>query len=35
MSLPPVARWIYDWKPEAGSEEEKLANYYLQHKNWI
>jgi len=35
MSLPPVARWIYNWKPEAGSEEEKLANYYLQHKNWI
>jgi coproporphyrinogen III oxidase len=35
MSLPPVVRWVYDWKPEANSEEEKLTNYYLKHKNWI
>lgn len=35
MSLPPRARWIYDHKPEAGSEEEKLLQVCLHPRNWI
>ncbi len=35
MSLPPRARWVYDHKPAAGSEEEKLLNACLQPRDWI
>ncbi|PCJ27723.1 MAG: oxygen-dependent coproporphyrinogen oxidase [SAR86 cluster bacterium] len=35
MSLPPVVRWTYDWKPEPGSEEEKLYTHFLKPKDWI
>lgn len=35
MSLPPLVRWEYDWQPEAGSEEAKLTDYYLHHRDWI
>ncbi len=35
MSLPPRARWVYDHRPEAGSEEEKLLQVCLQPVNWI
>ena len=34
MSLPPRVRWIYDWHPEPGSEEEKLYTHFLQPKDW-
>ncbi len=34
MSLPPMVRWVYNWKPEPGSEEEKLTDYYLVPKSW-
>lgn len=34
MSLPPVARWEYDFKPEPGSPEAKLVEY-LVPRNWI
>ena len=34
MSLPPRARWMYDFKPETGSEEEKLLNVCLQPREW-
>ena len=34
MSLPPKVRWIYDWHPEPGSEEEKLYTHFLQPKDW-
>ena len=34
MSLPPSVRWIYNWRAEPGSEEEKLTNYYLVPKDW-
>ena len=34
MSLPPTVRWIYDWHPEPGSEEEKLYTHFLQPKDW-
>lgn len=35
MSLPPQASWVYDWHPEAGSEEEALYSEYLVNKNWL
>ena len=35
MSLPPVVRWIYDWQPEPGSEEEKLYKEYLKPRDWV
>ena len=34
MSLPPSVRWIYNWRAEPGSEEEKLTGYYLVPKDW-
>lgn len=35
MSLPPVVRWIYDWQPEAGSVESKLATDFLTPRDWV
>lgn len=35
MSLPPVARWIYDWQPQPGSEEEKLTTEFLKPREWV
>jgi len=35
MSLPPRARWIYDYKPEAGSAEDDLLQACLHPKEWI
>ena len=35
MSLPPVVRWIYDWKPEPGSEEEKLYTHFMKSRDWV
>jgi coproporphyrinogen III oxidase len=34
MSLPPVVGWRYDWKPEAGSPEEKLYREFLTPRDW-
>lgn len=34
MSLPPLARWEYDFHPEAGSEEESLAAF-LAPRDWL
>jgi coproporphyrinogen III oxidase len=33
MSLPPVVRWQYDYQPEPGSPEAKLADY-LKPRDW-
>src|SRR5205814_10155798 len=33
MSLPPVARWGYDYRPEAGSREAELAEF-LRPRDW-
>jgi coproporphyrinogen III oxidase len=33
MSLPPLVRWVYDFKAEAGSREEKALEFY-QPKDW-
>jgi coproporphyrinogen III oxidase len=35
MSLPPLVRWEYDYKPEPGSEEARLTEYYLQPREWL
>ncbi len=35
MSLPPLVRWEYDWRPEQGSEEEALYTTFLTQKDWI
>ena len=33
MSLPPLVRWVYDFKPEPGSREEKALEFY-RPKDW-
>jgi coproporphyrinogen III oxidase len=35
MSMPPVARWKYDWQPEPGSPEAILYESYLKPQNWL
>ena len=35
MSLPPMVRWAYDWKPEPGSDEEALYRDYLVPRDWL
>ncbi|MDO8436765.1 MAG: oxygen-dependent coproporphyrinogen oxidase [Nitrosomonadaceae bacterium] len=35
MSLPPIVKWRYDWKPEVGSAEEKLYTDFLIGKDWL
>jgi coproporphyrinogen III oxidase len=35
MSLPPLVRWEYDYQPEAGSEEARLTEYFLQPRDWL
>lgn len=35
MSLPPVAHWRYNWRPEPGSAEEQLYLDYLKPRDWL
>ncbi|MDD1625732.1 MAG: coproporphyrinogen III oxidase, partial [Methylococcaceae bacterium] len=35
MSMPPVARWKYNWEPEPGSPEAILYESYLKPQNWL
>lgn len=35
MSLPPVVKWGYDWKPEPGSPEAELTEKILTRKSWL
>lgn len=35
MSLPPLARWEYNWRPQAGSPEADLYDHYLKPRNWL
>jgi len=35
MSLPPLVRWEYDWKPEPNSPEARLTEYFLQPRDWL
>jgi coproporphyrinogen III oxidase len=34
MSLPPVVKWRYDWKPGAGSAEARLYEMFLRPRDW-
>lgn len=35
LSMPPIVKWRYDWKPETGSPEAKLYTDFLIDKNWV
>ncbi len=35
MSMPPIVKWRYDWKPENGSAEAKLYTDFLIDKDWV
>ncbi|MDZ4858102.1 MAG: oxygen-dependent coproporphyrinogen oxidase [Candidatus Hydrogenedentes bacterium] len=35
MSLPAVAHWRYDWKPDPGTPEDELTTVFLQPRDWI
>lgn len=35
MSLPPLVKFRYNWKPEAGTEEAKLYDRYLKPQEWL
>ena len=34
-SLPPLVRWRYDFHPEPGSPEARLAEEFLQPRDWL
>ncbi len=34
-SMPPLARWRYDWRPEPGSPEERLYRDFLVPRDWL
>ena len=35
MSLPPLVRWRYDWKPAPGSPEAVLTERFLRPGDWL
>jgi coproporphyrinogen III oxidase len=35
MSLPPLARWEYDWHPTPGSPEARLYADFLRPRDWL
>lgn len=35
MSLPPLVKWRYDWKPEPGSTEADLYENFLRPREWV
>ncbi len=35
MSLPPIVKWRYDWRPEPGSEEARLYSDFLRPRDWL
>ena len=34
MSLPPIVKWRYEWQPERGSPEAKLAEVLMPPRDW-
>jgi coproporphyrinogen III oxidase len=34
MSMPPIVKWRYDWKPEAGTPEARLYTDFLCPRDW-
>jgi coproporphyrinogen III oxidase len=35
MSLPPLVKWKYGWRPEPGSPEAKLYEVFLKPRDWL
>ncbi len=35
MSMPPIVKWRYDWKPEPGTPEARLYSDFLRPRDWI
>jgi coproporphyrinogen III oxidase len=35
MSMPPLVKWRYDWKPEPGSAEARLLSDFLTGRDWV
>jgi coproporphyrinogen III oxidase len=35
MSMPPIVKWRYDWKPEPGTAEARLYTDFLLRKDWV
>ena len=35
MSLPPLVKWRYDWRPEPGSAEARLYDHFLVPRDWL
>jgi coproporphyrinogen III oxidase len=35
MSLPPIVKWRYDWRPEPGTPEARLYTDFLVARDWI
>ena len=35
MSMPPLARWEYDYTPALGTAEAKLYEHYLKPQDWL
>ena len=34
MSLPPIVRWKYDYRPEPGTAESELYESFLKPRDW-
>lgn len=35
MSLPPLVRWRYDWRPAPGTPEARLYEVFLKPREWV
>ncbi len=35
MSLPPIVKWRYDWRPPEGSKEERFYRDFLSPRDWL
>jgi len=35
MSLPPVVKWRYDWRPAPGTPEARLYEVFLAPRDWV
>jgi coproporphyrinogen III oxidase len=35
MSLPPVVKWRYNWKPEPNTPEMDLYDAFLTSRDWL
>jgi coproporphyrinogen III oxidase len=34
MSMPPLVKWRYDWKPDGGTQEARLYSDFLRPRDW-